>query len=364
MIKMKTKIQILVLGTLLLAGCGGKEEKEEVIRPVFYQEVGKSIMQNLRSFSGVTQPATEAKLSFKVGGSLENVPVDMGDTVKRGAVIARLDDTDYRINYNKADASLKNAEAQLTAAKSAFLRVENLYVNNNVSLSEYEKVKSQFESAESMVNTARSQLNAAQNQLDYTILRAPFDGVVSSVMAQENEMTGAGRPVVVFAGVNNLEIKTAVPENIISQINRGQDVTVRFSAFPEKTFRGVITEVSPGIPNASAYPVIIQLAESTSRLFPGMTGTVELPLSGDSLSQNRIVIATDAVGHDQSGDFVFVAAKSNESDLYVAEKRNVTLGELQADGYEIVSGLDKNEMVITAGLSFLYDGRKVKLLDN
>jgi len=361
---MKTKIQIFVLGALLLAGCGGTEEKEEAIRPVFYQEVGKSITQNVRSFSGVTQSATEAKLSFKVGGLIENVTIDMGDTVKRGAVIARLDDTDYRINYNKAEASLKNAEAQLAAAKSAFLRVENLYVNNNVSLSEYEKVKTQFESAETMVNTARSQLNAAQNQLDYTILRAPFDGVVSSVMAQENEMTGTGHPIVVFTGVNNLEVKTAVPENIIAQISRGQDATVQFSAFPGKTFPGIITEVSPGIPNASAYPVIVRLAESSSRLFPGMTGTVELPLNGDSLSQSRIVIATDAIGHDQSGDFVFVAVKSDDSEIYIAEKRKVTLGQLQADGYEIVNGLDKNEVVITAGLSFLYDGRKVKLLDN
>jgi membrane fusion protein, multidrug efflux system len=361
---MKTKIQILVLGALLLAGCGGKEEKEEAIRPVFYQEVGKSLTQNVRSFSGVTQSATEAKLSFKVGGLIEKVTIDMGDTVKRGAVIARLDATDYRINYNKAEASLKNAEAQLAASKSAFLRVENLYVNNNVSLSEYEKAKTQFESAEAMVKTALSQLNAAQNQLDYTVLRAPFDGVVSSVIASENEMTGTGNPVVVFAALNNLEVKTAVPENIIAQISRGQDATVRFSAFPEKTFMGIVTEVSPGIPNASAYPVIVRLAESSSRLFPGMTGTVELPLNGDSLSQNRMMIATDAVGHDQTGDFIFVAVKSNESDIYVAEKRKVMLGELQADGYEIVSGLDKNEVVITAGLSFLYDGRKVKLLDN
>ncbi len=362
--KMKSKIQLFVLGTLLLAGCGGKAEKEEAIRPVFYQEVGKSITQNVRLFSGVTQSATEAKLSFKVGGLIENIPVNMGDTVKRGTVIARLDATDSHINYNKAEASLKNAEAQLSAAKSTFSRVENLYVNNNVSLSEYEKAKTQFELAETMMKTGRSQLNAAQNQLDYTVLRAPFDGVVSSVVAQENEMTGTGHPVVVFAALNNLEVKTAVPENIIGQISRGQEVTVRFSAFPEKTFRGVITEVSPGIPNASAYPVIVRLAETSSRLFPGMTGAVELPLNGDSLSQNRIVVATDAVGHDQTGDFVFVAVKSNESDIYVAEKRKVTLGELQADGYEIVNGLDKNEVVITAGLSFLYDGRKVKLLDN
>jgi membrane fusion protein, multidrug efflux system len=360
---MKTKIQILVLSALLLAGCGGKEEKEEAIRPVFYLEVGKSSTQNVRSFSGVTQSATEAKLSFKVGGLIENVPVDMGDTVKRGVVIARLDDTDYRINYNKAEASLKNAEAQLAAAKSAFLRVENLYVNNNVSLSEYEKAKTQFESAETMVKTARSQLDAAQNQLDYTVLRAPFNGVVSSVMAKENEMTGAGHPVVIYASMNNLEVKTAVPENIIGQISRGQEAKVRFSAFPENTFHGIITEVSPGIPNASAYPVVVQLTKSTSRLFPGMTGTVELPLNGGDLSENRLVVATDAVGHDQTGDFVYVAAKSEKDDIYVAEKRQVTLGELRTGGYEIAGGLNREEIVITAGLSFLYDGRKVKLLD-
>ncbi|MCA1760117.1 MAG: efflux RND transporter periplasmic adaptor subunit, partial [Bacteroidales bacterium] len=359
---MKTKIQLFVFGTLLLAGCGGKEEKEEAVRPVFYQEVGKSITQNVRSFSGVTQSATEAKLSFKVGGLIESVAFDMGDTVRRGTAIARLDAADYRINYNKAESSQKNAEAQLAAAKSAFLRVENLYVNNNVSLSEYEKVKAQFESAETMVKTARSQLNAAQNQLDYTILRAPFDGVVSSVMAKENEMTGSGHPVVVFAAVNNLEVKTAVPENIIGQISRGQEASVLLSAFPEKRFHGIITEVSPGIPNASAFPVIVHLAEPTAGLIPGMTGTVELPLNGEAHSESRIVIASDAVGHDQSGDFVFVATESKESDIYIAEKRKVTLGELRAGGYEITDGLNSNEIIITAGLSFLYDGRKVKLL--
>ena len=118
---METKIQLLVLGALLLAGCGDKEVKDEVVRPVFYQEVGKSIVQNVRSFSGVTQSSTEAKLSFKVGGLIENVNASMGDTLKRGAIIARLDASDFRINYNKAEASLKNAEAQLAAAKSAFL---------------------------------------------------------------------------------------------------------------------------------------------------------------------------------------------------------------------------------------------------
>ncbi len=360
---MKKRIQMLVAVAFLLAGCGGNEEKEEAVRPVFYQEVGKKPAQNVRSFSGVTRAATEARLSFKAGGMTEQVAVDMGDTVRRGTVIARLDDTDYRINYFKAEASLKNAEAQMAASKSAFLRVENLYVNNSVSLSEYEKAKTRLESAETMVKTARSQVEAAGNQLDYTVLRAPFDGVVSSVMAKENEMTGAGQPVAVFTAINNLEMKTAVPENVIGQINRGQEVKVRISAFSEETFVGMINEVSPGTPNASAYPVIVKLTGSASRLLPGMTGTVEFSLNREDAAINRMVVTTDAVGHDQAGDFVYVAAKSGENDIYVAEKRYVTPGELRSDGYEILSGLNNNEIVITAGLSFLYDGRKVRLLD-
>lgn len=360
---MKTTMLAIFSGALLLTGCAGNEEMEEAVRPVFYQEVSRDINQNMRSFSGVTQSATEAKLSFKVGGLIEFVAVDMGDKVKRGAVIARLDDADFIISYNKAEASLKNAEAQLNAAKSSFLRVENLYVNNNVSLSEYEKAKTQFESAGMMVKTARSQLDAAQNQLDYTVLRAPFEGLVSSVMAQENEMTGPGQPLVAFAAVNSLEVKTAVPENIVGQIERGQEADVRFSAFPERSFRGIITEVSPGNQSASAYPVIVHLPEPTGGLIPGMTGTVEFSLNPGANGEGTIMIAPDAVGHDQSGDFVFVAAKSKENGIYIAEKRNIMLSELMADGYEVKHGLNRNEIVITAGLSFLYDGRKVKLLD-
>ena len=359
---MQTKIPMLVAGVLLLAGCGSKEEKEETARPVFYQEVEMSTTRDVRSFSGVTRSATEAKLSFKVGGLIERVAADMGDTVKRGGLIANLEATDYLINFHKAEAALRNAEAQLAAARSAFLRTEKLYVNNHTSLKDYEKVKAQFEAAESMVETHRAQFDAAQNQLDYTEIRAPFDGVVSSVMAKENEMAGPGHPVVVFAAANNLEVKTAVPENIIGKIRRGEGATIRFSAFPEETFPGIITEVSPGIPNASAYPVIVQLRATSARLFPGMTGTVEIPLNGGDRQESRMVIAIDAVGHDYAGDFVYVAAESGESDIYIARKRKVTLGELRTDGYEIKNGLEKDEIVITAGLSFLYDGLKVKLL--
>lgn len=360
---MKTKIQIFVMGALLLASCQKKEVKEEAIRSVFYQEVGKTSTLNIRSFSGITQAITESRLSFKLGGLIEQIAVEMGDTVKSGAVIARLDSTDHHINYTKSIASLKSAEAQLTASKSAFVRIENLYVNNNVSLSEYEKAKMQFESAEMLVKTARSQLAAAQNQLNYTILRAPFDGVVTSVMAKENEMTGTGQPIAIFSSINSLEVRTSVPENVIRQISRGQEVIVRFSLFPEANSSGIITEVSPGIPNASAYPVVVRLTRQAKGLLPGMTGTVIIPLK-ETGRELPLIVPHDAVSHDQNGDFVYVVRTTEDADIFRAERKEVTLGRLGSDGFEIIEGLKAGEMVITAGIRFLYNGRKVKLLDD
>lgn len=362
---MKTNITYILIGALLviLAGCGETAEKKETIRPVFYQALGTDRIQEKYSSSGITQAATEATLSFKVGGVLEHFALEMGDTVKSGAVLARLDDTDYSINVSKAEAGLRSAEAQYAAARSSFLRIEKLYVQNNASLNEYEKLKAQAASAETLVKTARAQYNAAKNQLDYTILRAPHTGLVTSVMVRENEMIGPGRPILTFAAFSALDVRTTVPESIIGRIRQGQEVSVSFSTFPGKTFHGIIAEMSPGTPNATSFPLIVRLTESAAGLLPGMTASVEIPLNTDTDLVSGIVIDADAVGHDQSGDFVFVAAESADSGLYIAEKRNIKLGALSPDGYEVLEGLDKDEMVITAGLSFLYDGRKVKLLN-
>ncbi|MBR9997334.1 MAG: efflux RND transporter periplasmic adaptor subunit [Cyclobacteriaceae bacterium] len=351
--------------TLLMSGCGGREDTEEAIRPVFYQEIGKTSIRLTQSFSGVSQAGSEAKLSFRVGGTIEKLDVELGDTVRKGNLIARLDPADYRINYNKAILSLQNAEVQLATAKSSFLRIEKLYANNNASLNDYEKAKAEYETAEAMVKTARSQVEAARNQLDYTTLRAPFDGIISGILAEENEMTSAGRPVVAFSSIDMIEVKTSVPENIIRQIKKGQKVRIQFIAIPEIFFQGKITEVSPGTQAASAYPVIIQLMETSAHLYPGMTGTVEFPLNrlGDH-EGGSLVILPDAVSYDQQGEFVFVAEKSKIKDIYTVGKRRLALGALTSDGYEIIEGLNKGDIVITAGHQYLFEGRKVKLLDD
>jgi len=215
-----------------------------------------------------------------------------------------------------------------------------------------------------MANTAKSQLEAAKNQLNYTKLMAPYNGSISSILAEENEMIGAGRPVLVFSSDSNIEIRTAVPENIIRHIKTGQKVTVRFSTMTNRFFEGEVSEIGLSSSSASTYPIIIRLFEQSDKLLPGMACTIEMQLKEQMNDREYIIVPSDAVAHDEGGDFVYVVKESGEKGIYLAERRNVTLGQLTSAGYEITKGLSREDIIITAGLSFMYDGRKVKLLDN
>jgi membrane fusion protein, multidrug efflux system len=349
---------------LLFITCSNQEKTSESIRPVFYQKIAETTTVAKRTFAGISQAQSEAKLSFKVGGTIEKIHVRLGQSVKKGEVLAQLNNIDYKINYDKTLASKKSADVQLITARSNFMRIENLYANNNVSLSDYEKAKAQYESARATTNTVQLQVSAAENQLNYTKLMVPYNGSVSAILAEENEMIGMGKPVIIFSVDANIEIKTAVPENIIGHIKKNQKVSVRFSAIPERSFEGEIAEIGLSAGSASTYPLIVMLLEQSDQILPGMATIIEIPFSREVNTAEYIVVPSDAVAHDEGGDFVYVIKESEKKGIFSAKRRNVTLGQLTSVGYEIKEGLNTEDSIITAGLSFMYDGRKVKLLDN
>ena len=359
------KINYIYMSVILLfsiAGCSSKKEAKEFVPPVFYEKVGQNSDSGTLSFPGVVQSSQEPRLSFKVAGTIDNLSAQLGDTLKKGAVIAKLDNSDYAVNYHKSLSALMGAQANFIAAKAAFARVEKLYINGNVSLSDYEKAKLQFDSAQSMKNSTVLQVESAKNQLDYTYLRAPFNGVITSLFLKEREMAAPGVPVVVLSGISGVEVKTSVPENIIGKIKRGQSVEVYLNSLPNKRYSGVIKELSLGIANTSAYPIVIKMENTMGELFSGMVVTVEIVVQNSDAAAAGYVISADAVAHDYSGDHVYVAVKDSLQDIYSASKRSVVLGELEQGGYLVLEGLNKNEIVITAGLSYLYEGKKVRLI--
>lgn len=358
------RILTILFTVTFLVGCKNDIEKKELIRPVFYQEISQGSIAGTRTFSGISQAENEANLSFKVGGTLEKIHYKLGQVVKKGNVIAHVNNDDYEINYQKAASSRKNAQIQMDNAKSSFNRVENLFASNNASLSDFEKAKAQYESSKTMLRTAESQLKAARNQLNYTKLKAPFDGSISKIIAKENEMIGAGRPVLLFSSNGNVEIKAQVPENIIQSVTVGLEAKISFTSMPNKVFIGEIYEIGKSTSGTSTFPLTIRLSNNNDEILPGMACKIELTFDENQNDEKFIIISTDAVSHDEGGDFVYILSESDEENYYIAKRKNITLGELKSNGYEVKDGLNHGEKIITAGLSFMYDGRKVRLLDN
>jgi len=160
---------------------------------------------------------------------------------------------------------------------------------------------------------------------------------------------------------DDIEVTVGMPESFISRVEKGENVSVRFSSIQNKVFDGKITEVSYIIGSqSSTYPVTIALTAPTRDIRPGMPCEVIFTLSSQKKSDNLIVPA-NAVGEDTGGNFVFTVTES-AGDFAVVHKKKVTVGQLTREGFEILAGLQDGELVVTAGIANLTDGMKVRML--
>jgi RND family efflux transporter MFP subunit len=191
-----------------------------------------------------------------------------------------------------------------------------------------------------------------------------MDGIITEVNAEKNENVSPGRVIVVMNTGDDIEVNVGVPEKFISKLKVGEKVTVKFTSIQDKVFDGRITEVAYNISSkSSTYPVTISLLAPTSDIRPGMSADVSFIFDENSNNtQQKIIAPVAAVGKDTKGNFVFILKKESES-IYIVEKRKIKVGELLPDGFEVISGINENELVATAGLNSLMDGMKVRLLE-
>jgi len=347
---------------VLLAGCGGKESvSEDILRPVRTQVVYGAGSTRQRTFSGTARAGVESQLSFKVGGLVEQVPVSVGQSVKAGQLIARLEPTDYELQVQDAEALLAQARSQARNAQANYERIEALYENNNASRSDLDAALASKESAEAQVASVDKKLELARLQLSYTRLLAPFEGSIASVSVEVNENVAAGQPVAKLTGGEVPEVEVTIPENLISAIREGDSVRVRFDAVPDADFVAHITEVAVAATDfATTYPVKVRLLRADARVRPGMAAEVEFTLAARRAG-GAILVPAVAVAEDHHGRFVYVVADSAGVGM-VVRRRDVTVGDLTGEGIEIRRGLQDGERIVTAGVSRLTEGQRVKLL--
>ncbi|MEM7102072.1 MAG: efflux RND transporter periplasmic adaptor subunit [Bacteroidota bacterium] len=370
---------LMFICLLILPSCKKKVEKvEEVFRPVRYGEVVLTGGGETHTFSGTAQSSKEAKLSFRVAGTIRSLNVNVGDRVRKGQQIASLDASDYTIQYDQSlaqqkstETQIKSAQSQLLTTKSTYERVEKLYENNSVPLSEFESAKAAYEAAQSQYDAAvaqatasEKQVQASRNQVNYARLTAPFSGVITMIDVEENEIVGSGTPIALLTSEQKPEVSLGVPEIFIGQITQGQDVEVRFSVLTDQVFEGEISEVGFSSGSTSTYPITVQLKNANNAIRPGMAANVTFTTTEKKpTGQETLIAPVKAVGDGPEGNFVFLLEKSERADIYTVKRQNVSIGTLTPSGFEIKEGLSKGDLVATAGHRTLLNGMEVRLLD-
>jgi RND family efflux transporter MFP subunit len=286
--------------------------------------------------------------------------VGVGQEVAEGQLIASLDAQDFRLSVQQADATLRQAQAQATNASANYSRVRLLYESNNASLSELDAARSMSESADAAVEAAENMLDLRRLELGYTRLRAPFSGSISSVYVEEGQNVGSGQQIVTETSAGRLEVLVSVPEVLIGQVEAGQAVTVTFDAVAGQALGGRVSEVGVAPAGlATTFPVTVRLDETTADVRAGMAAEVAFTFESTD-ERERFFVPSFAVGEDREGQFVFVI-EPGEPGLGVVLRRPVEVGELTAEGLEILSGLTDGDLIVTAGVSKIIDSLVVRL---
>ncbi len=354
------------LALLLVASAGGCEKEQApatapAIRPVRTLEIKAGGGGKLRRFSGVTQSSMESKLSFKVSGSIKTLKVKVGQRVKKGQLIAEVDDRDLKLQVQQAQAAYAQARAQVVNARATYTRVQKLYEASSASRADLDSARAAHASARASAGAAAKQIQLARSQLAYTRLKAPGAGAISMVTAEVGENTSPGRTIAVLSSGARPEVNASVPEAFIGQIKQGAAAKVTLSALPGKTFDAVVTEVGVTAAGMGAtYAVIATIKDPPAELRAGMAAELAFELAGKAAASSFSVPPV-AVGQDSAGRFVYIAEPAGEGKATV-RRRAVKVGELSSAGLELLSGLKVGDLLITAGVSKIRDGLEVKLM--
>ena len=342
MISQKTikTLSLALLSAGLLASCSSsssskatEEQSADTIRLV---EVAPAEMRAL-SLSEEFTAQLEAKvinnITAQAGGRLKQLLVKVGDRVGAGQAVARMEAT-----------QASQAQIQLADAKTNFARMDELYKVGGVS-------KAQWEQAKSAVDQAKLAYgNAAEN----TVLRSPISGFVTAKNYDNGDMTSPQLPVVVIQQIAPVKAVIGVSEQYYSYLKKGAAATLSVDALGEETFSGIVTNIFPTLdPVTHTVSTEIEIANKDLKLRPGMYARVHL----DFGTKEALTVPDKAIVRQAGSGARYVYVFSGGKAVY----RAVELGQQQGDLYEVVSGLNAGDQVITSAPSNLKNGLSVKL---
>ncbi len=342
-----------LLVTLVALGCAKEaEQAEDQTRPVTVARASVATVEERIEGSGELQAKDRARIASEVEGVVTELAVEEGDRVEEGALLLAVDPEKRGLAARNAHAQLADANAALAEAEREQKRVVVLHEKGIASDARLDQRTTGLERARSMVEAARAGAGVAERALRDARLRAPFSGWIANREVSRGEYVRPGQPLFELVALDPIEVEFSVAERDSARVHIGQTVGVVVAPYPDETFQGEVTVISPIVDTRTrTLRVKARIANPDGRLRPGLFARTDL---GVAKREGALLVPAEAVLQRADGEVVFVATADDHARRVVVETG------LQRDELvEIVEGLGPEDDVIVSGHAALVDGSPI-----
>jgi membrane fusion protein, multidrug efflux system len=353
---MTLKIACVMLAVaVLLAGCQEPAPPSPEARPVLTVTVERRAGGVPVSLTGQIRAKDEVSFAFRIDGRVIERRVNVGDRVKAGQLVARLDPLIQQNAFRSAQANLSAAQGQLTQARNTFERQQALVIKGFTTRALFDQAQAGLQTAQAQVDSAQAQLRNAQEQLSYTDVSADADGTVTDKGAEPGEVVRAGQMIVKVARQGGRDAAFDVPAQLIRTAPQDPVVQIALTDDPSVRTTGRVREVAPEAdPTTRTFKVKVGLTKPAEamRLGATVTGTIQLG------SAPVIEVPASALTEASGRAAVWVVDPASQT----VALRNINVARYDPNSVVVSQGLEAGEIVVTAGVQALRPGQKVRLL--
>jgi len=348
---------LLLAGVVFMAGCGGDKEapvvnyEPSVVVAAETAVVEWSSLNARLKVTGSAAPWRRVSPGTKLMGRIIRVPVQAGDRVAKGQVLADLESRDLAAGVDQARAGLTMAEANRMNARAQFDRMTDLHSRGSVTDKNLEDAQARIQVTDAAVSQAMAAKDAAEAMFSYAVVRSPLTGWVTKRMVEAGDMASPGQPMFVLEDLSRIKVNLQVPEAHVVSISKGTPVEIVFDVLGE-SFDAVVDNVVPSADSASrTYQVQVILGNKDGVIKGGMFARATF----EGEPRQALLVPPSAIITRGQLTGVFIL---NDDD--VARLRWVRTGPVSDRGVEILSGLSAGERYVSDPPAALVDGAGVE----
>ena len=348
-----TVLSMLIVSSVMLLGCSKKTEETEAVPYVMVVQPATTLNEQ-QSYAGEVQARQATDLAFRVGGQITERFVNVGDQVKVGQVLAKLDVKDAQLQLNSAKAQLDSTQSAAKVAADELKRFQQLLPMHAVSQSQYDVVKNQYEAAIAAAKQAQANFNVSANQTGYNQLLANKNGVITKRNIEVGQVIAAGQAAYQLAIDGDREVVIGVPEQAVAKIQVGQQAWVTLWSKPEEKFAAYVREISPAADASRTFSAKVALKEGQGSIQMGQSARVFF----NHQQHDVLMVPLSSVSANGQQAYVWVVNPNHS-----IRKVLVGLGAYGRDRVQVTQGLNAQDWVVVGGVHLLHEQQKIHPID-